>query len=124
MKSLDKLDHWLNTFIDLILMYLPFKLMQLFKRGIVTKFALLPNWFSGHSPIHNSTNNIFYDFRWVYNNLLTFSQQVDRKLITLRRNTKLFLNHKNLRTHRKCICRPIFQGTILNTVKELTQNIS
>lgn len=108
MKLLDNLDHWLHTFINLILMYLPFKLMQLFKRGIVTKFALLPNWFSGHSPIHNSTNNIFYDFRWVYNSLLTFSQQVDRKLVTLRPSTKLSLYHRNLRTNRTCICGPLF----------------
>lgn len=62
----NKRHHWLCTF-DLILMCLPFKLMQMFKRGIVAKFALPPNWFSGHSPIHNSTNNIFYDFLWVYN---------------------------------------------------------
>lgn len=46
-------------------LYSPLKLIQFFERGIMANAALMPDRFSGHSPIHNSTNNIFYDFRLV-----------------------------------------------------------
>lgn len=53
------------------LRYSPLKLIQTFKSSIAAKSTLLPDWFSGHIPIHNNTNNIFRALRRVHNNWLS-----------------------------------------------------